>query len=560
MRTYRAAAIQFEPEHGAKAANIARMERLTREAARAGTKLIVFPEMTTLGLFWESRAHIAPHVEPIPGATTAHFAALAGELDVHIVFGLAEVDPYTNIFYNSAALVGPDGVVGVHRKTYAYLSDPLWAADGDCGFRTWETPLGKLGILICMDANYPESARLLALDGADVLLMPTAWVDEDCPAPLWFQRAFDNDLPIICANRWGEEQGHPFSGGSCILNGDGTLTACAGHGVGDRIVYADLCLREQPSPALERRRPELYGALALNRALWNPVTMQAHFGQPLPEGGLFLTIAVETDMPLNSLDILHTLSNDLPRLIVVPEYAFTAPPTDREDALAVAESVPGATTDRLSAWCAATGDTLVAGLVERDGDRLYATVVLVTPDGLRARARKTHLHPSETRWATPGDTLVWADTPLGRIGLLAGDDLLYPEPARCLAIEGADVICVPAARRQPLPVSKRMIGRDSDTPHWHVPQTRAVENEVVIAYANGGVAGMNGSGVFYGGSLFAAPARAAWADVALDTHTRAALLTVDTFHSEAQPNLLRLKPGIARRLPGLSRPLLESSS
>ncbi len=203
LRKYRVAAIQFESQQGQKEANLARIESLVRKAASSGAKLIVLPEMATIGLFWNSRTEIAPYVEPIPGPTTERFAALAKALNVHIAIGMGEVEPTTGTYYNSAILVGPEGLIGKHRKVHGYLSDPMFAAEGNLGFQVWDTPLGKLGLMICMDANYPESARLLALAGADVLLMPVGWVVEVCPAPLWITRAFDNGVSAICANRWG---------------------------------------------------------------------------------------------------------------------------------------------------------------------------------------------------------------------------------------------------------------------------------------------------------------------------------------------------------------------
>ena len=120
---YRVAAIQFEPCLGTKTENIARLLDLAETAARAGARLIVLPEMATTGYCWYNREEIRPHVEPIPGPTTAAFGEITARFGCYIVVGMPEVAPRTGIFYNSAALVGPAGVVGVYRKTHSYAAD-----------------------------------------------------------------------------------------------------------------------------------------------------------------------------------------------------------------------------------------------------------------------------------------------------------------------------------------------------------------------------------------------------------------------------------------------------
>ena len=166
---YRAAAIQFEPTLFDKSANLEALLRLTGEAAAGGAKLIVTPEMATTAYCWATRDEVASDVEPVPGPTTRRFAEIAADHDCWIVVGLAEVDLETGVYYNSAVLIGPEGPVGLYRKTHAYISEPKWAKDGDLGLPVFETPIGRIAITICMDACYPETARVPALAGADVI-------------------------------------------------------------------------------------------------------------------------------------------------------------------------------------------------------------------------------------------------------------------------------------------------------------------------------------------------------------------------------------------------------
>src|SRR5438270_11824960 len=235
---YRVAAIQYESTLGEKEKNVTDLLRLVEEAAQHEARLIVVPEMATTGYCWESRAEVAPHVEPIPGPTTERFQQLATRYGCHIAVSLAEVDPTTNVYYNSMALLGPDGLVGTYRKIHSYISEPRWARDGDLGMPVWETPLGRLTGLICHDAEFFEYARVPALHGADVLLFPTNWLDEKSLSVSWIARAFENGVYLIGANCYGSERGIQFSGGSCIVNPNGSIQAYLDDGEG--IVYGEV--------------------------------------------------------------------------------------------------------------------------------------------------------------------------------------------------------------------------------------------------------------------------------------------------------------------------------
>src|SRR6266568_388206 len=110
LSKYRVAAIQYEPALGEKEKNVSDLLRLVEEAAQHEARLIVLPEMVTTGYCWESRMEVAPYVEPIPGPTTGRFQELASRYGCYIAFSLPEVDPNTDVYYNSMALIGPEGV------------------------------------------------------------------------------------------------------------------------------------------------------------------------------------------------------------------------------------------------------------------------------------------------------------------------------------------------------------------------------------------------------------------------------------------------------------------
>ncbi len=514
-----AAAIQFEPTLFAKEANIACLLAMTEEAARAGARLIVHPEMATTSYCWASRTEVAPYVEPIPGPTTERFGELARRYDCYIVAGLAEVVPATGIFYNSAALIGPGGVVGVYRKTHPYIAEPKWAKDGDLGLPVFETPLGRIGIAICMDAIFPETTRIPALRGADVICFPTNWLGGKCPSATWIARAFENGVYFVAANRYGLERGIQFSGGSCIVDPDGEVLAS--RDTGDGIVYANV----EPARArvkrlasggeedkLADRRPDAYGNLTLNTYLWRNEDFHGLYGlRPLPPGRTSrIAVAQFSPQPgaiAANLDRIAHFAGIHARadLLVVPELAVTGPIDDCRQAAELAAVVPDDVTDRLRAIAARFEMYLLAGLVERDGERLYNSAVVVGPDGIAGTYRKVHLTQCDKAWATPGDRgFATFDLPIGRVGVLIGYDALFPESCRSLALDGADLIACPslvdgprvqAAAATSIPFTPDITTGPTDD-HFHLWRERAAENCTYLAFANGAAPAMGWSGIF----------------------------------------------------------------
>jgi predicted amidohydrolase len=521
LERYLVAAIQFEPELGAKEENVRRLLALVDEAARRGARLIVTPEMATTGYCWHDRQEIRPHVEPIPGPTTERVAQVARECGCYIVLGMPEVVPETGIFYNSAALVGPEGLVGVYRKTHSYLSEPKWAKDGDLGLPVWETPLGRLGILICMDADYFEPARVLALQGADVLCFPTNWLEEKSPSAAWMARAFENGCYLVAADRYGCERGIQFSGGSAVLDPDGSIQAMLD--TGDGLVLGEVSLsraREKafspggPADKLRARRPDLYDTLTLNAYLWNPLRFHGLYGhRPLPPGRRS-TIAAAQFMPVPgdpaaNLESIARLIEGLPaavELVVLPEYALTGCPREREEARRWALADCSRPIAQLANLAAHRQLYLVAGLLERVGEDVFSSAVLVGPEGERARYRKTHVVGPERAWYTIGRSRpLVVDLPVGRVGVLLGSDLCFPEIARVLALEGCDLLAVPAGPNLPpvrglgptsVPLAPPAVTSDDPT-HFHLARQRAHENNCYLAFASLPVpAGIGHSAVF----------------------------------------------------------------
>ncbi len=518
---YRVAAIQFEPRLFAKAENLDALLALTEEAARGGAKLIVTPEMATTAYCWANRDEVAGEVEPVPGDTTNRFAEIAARHGCWIVVGLAEVDPETDIYYNSAVLIGPDGPVGLYRKTHAFISEPKWAKDGDLGLPVFATPLGHIAITICMDACYPETARIPALARADVICFPTNWLLEKSPSASWMARAAENHVFFIAANRYGLERGVQFSGGSAIIDPDGTLQSVLD--TGDGLVWGWV----DPARARDKRlydagledlmadrRPDAYGAITLNSYLWPHVDFQGLYDiRPLPEPRTSLVavaqVAPHTGDREGNLAAIAAATTSLPEvdLIVFPELAVTGPVSSYEAASTQAESIPGPITSRLQALAAQSGAYLIAGLIERDeeSELLFNSAVLVGPAGVVGVYRKLHLSTEDRGWATPGNRgLPTFDIPVGRIGMLLGYDALFPESARILAIGGADIIACPSLLRGPAVIPygatavpmPEFVERGPTPAHFHLWRERQRENLTHVLFANGAAPWMGWSGCF----------------------------------------------------------------
>ncbi|SNB71913.1 Predicted amidohydrolase [Arboricoccus pini] len=572
MTSYKAAAIQFEPTMFEKGRNIEVLLREVDTAARAGARLIVTPEMGTTGYCWLNRAEVAPFVETVPGPTTERFAALARVHDCLIVIGMPEVDPASDLYYNSAVLIGPDGVIGTHRKSHPYISEPKWAASG-ATHQVFETKFGKIALLVCMDIHFIETARLVALKGADVICHVSNWLAERTPAPYWITRAVENGCYLIESNRYGLERTVQFSGGSCIIEPDGTLAAVVDDGPG--IAYATIDLARTQArrhvlghPVFEQRRPELYMELATTTFAWNPLDFFGLYGlEPLPPGRRTKIAAAQftpgTDLARN-LERIETLATQAreggAELVVFPHLALTGRPGGRESAL----PRDAAAIQKLMALATRLRLDLVVSLAEAAGAKIYITTLIIGAAGIRASYRQTHLTEAERAWATPGQDWTVIDLPLGRVGILSGHDASFPEAGRVLALRGCDLIVLPAAiesgfvaghpgsqvrQNYPIPTG-------ADLHHWHLFRARAGENNCFLAFANIGASpsGQAGKSGVFGPDTFEFPRR----EAIVPDGEGLAIAEIDTTNV-APPyptNIIRRKDLVTMRLPHHYAPLV----
>jgi len=220
--------------------NMHRLADKIRQLAQEGAQLVVLQELhNSLYFCQEEQVDLFNLAEPIPGPSTAFYGDLAGELGIVLVTSLFERRA-AGLYHNTAVVFDSDGsVAGRYRKMHI-PDDPgyyekFYFTPGDLGFHPIQTSLGRLGVLVCWDQWYPEAARLMALQGAELLIYPTAigYDPNDTPDEQERQRmawqtvqrghAVANGLPVVSVNRVGDEDGVPFWGTSFVAGPQGEL-------------------------------------------------------------------------------------------------------------------------------------------------------------------------------------------------------------------------------------------------------------------------------------------------------------------------------------------------
>ena len=272
----RVACIQMEPRFGETAANVAHSLTLIEAAADAGAQLIVLPELANTGYVFETRAEALGLAEPVPGGpTTEAWVGIAARRNLHIVAGITEREG--TALYNSAVVIGPQGYIGTYRKMHLWGAENLFFEPGNNGFPVFHTAIGRIGVAICYDGWFPETYRLQALQGADIVCVPTNWVPipgqqdgrEAMATVLSMAAAHSNSMYIACADRIGTERGQPFEGQSVIVSYTGWPVAGPASRAGEETVIAEIDLgaaREKRNwnafnQVLRDRRTDVYGEM-----------------------------------------------------------------------------------------------------------------------------------------------------------------------------------------------------------------------------------------------------------------------------------------------------------
>src|SRR6516165_8948420 len=468
---FTAAAIVFDPAWGDLDGNISRMTAGIEAVAKQGVRVAVLPETATIGYIFDNFEMVKPFLDAVPGKATVSIERVTRAYHMYVVVGIAEIDPASGLGYNTAALIGPDGYIGKYRKHGLNSQDQRWTSVGNVGFPVFDTELGRLTMLICYDNTYWQYARLAALHDVDIIawasvsdrVMPgtpgnLAKGDHSTVANLQYL-AFHTGAFVVGATRNGIEE-NPitkqklyYNGGSSIWAPDGTKLAQAAvappevlapgvHGV----VTAEINPGKSASvraALLQRRRPELYGLLAIHRAPTDAnAATEAHTVNIKVEGGDLAKTAAST------------IWSPPPKggIAVLPALFRYGPNHSADDYQRLAEPQGGPSETALADLARRGGGYVVGSYPERAGDAVFHTVALADPTGkIVARYRATHL-AADRAWAKQGDKFAVTATTIGRVALVLGDELAVPEVFGVYSADRADIVAAPSGRWQGPPV------------------------------------------------------------------------------------------------------------
>jgi predicted amidohydrolase len=470
-RPVKVAAGDFIPAWGDRDGNIRRLVQAVERVAAEGVHYAVFPETAISGYNFADPAQLAPFVDTIPGRATDALLPLLRRTGMYMSIGIAEKDATTGIFYNTAVLMGPEGIVGKYRKNGLNGQDVQLFGPGDTDVGVFDTAIGRIALIICYDDTYWQYDRLAALRGAQIIgwhsvsdrVMPgtppaKARANHSTVASVQHMSAL-NGLWVIGATRSGIER-NPINGSEFYYNGGSSIWSPQGR----RLVQAPVvppavlppglngifattiipaeadAVREQ---RLAARRPGLYTPwLALRRA---PVDNTA---TATPRSVQFAA-AQWTTGPSR----LGSSQPQAQELLVLPELSGLPSGLSAEAIRRRAERRGGAFEQLLGQRSRAGKGYLVGSYPERDGSQVFHTVVLAGPTGtILGRYRATHLSIAEQAWATPGEAPLVVATPLGRIGLATAGDLAVTEVTGLYQTLRADVLAVPSGEPSALKV------------------------------------------------------------------------------------------------------------
>lgn len=454
----RVAAAQFFSGNDV-AANLRTIVGYMRQAVEVGAQLLVTPENSNRVRDFRDRADAYAKSETLHGDFVRGLQAAAAELGLMLAVGVdlrGESEPDT---YIGQVLIDSTGeLLHVHYKTVLWDYEYGLFVPSSRQLEVVPTRIGRIGMLMCADGIVPEVPRVLGLKGAQILVnsLNSRGPDEmRVHEPL---RAIENHVWHVAANTvGGPADGYPWTGGSQVISPRGEILANAGE-VGEGLVWADITPATSHPKVMdavgaldEFRRPDLYGELL---AGVDTLPAASIYG-PVPEG----TPARPLNVVTAQTSWYHATSWTLTRtagqiqyaavrgaqLAVFPEYFIHPKDSIGKDPHAAAELAEQALAV-VSAAAAEHRVWVVAHLVERGGDQFFSTAYLISDAGeIFARYRKAHLTESERAWAAPGEEFVVADTPIGRIGMMIGEEVWLPEVMRILSLRGAEVIAHPVS-------------------------------------------------------------------------------------------------------------------
>ncbi|WP_369989236.1 nitrilase-related carbon-nitrogen hydrolase [Pseudomonas xanthosomatis] len=272
--TYRVACQQLAPHIGQPQLNLERSLAAIRDAALAGARLVVLPELALSGYLFRDRKEAHEHAEGRDSPSLAAWAALARTHQIIVVGGFCERLADGEVA-NASVLIEPCGRRTFYRKAHLWDGETRIFTPGDQPPPVVDTAIGRVAMMICYDLEFPEWVRLAALAGAQLLCAPVNWPAGPRPPaqrPAEVIRvqanASVNRLFVLACDRCGEERGTHWVGGTALVDADGHLLAGGDRSQHPRMLLADIAPAEADDKCistcnhvLRDRRPQLYGAL-----------------------------------------------------------------------------------------------------------------------------------------------------------------------------------------------------------------------------------------------------------------------------------------------------------
>jgi deaminated glutathione amidase len=428
-------------------------------AAAGGAQLVHFQETCNYPTSYDSREHAWREAITIPGPMLDAISAAAKANKIHVSFNASVRGPFPSAWMVNH-LIGPDGQrIGGNAKQVLMWIEKQAFVPADSEGQVFDTAIGRIGLISCMDGLVPETARVLACRGADIILnsLCSNGLDEahtHVPA-----RAAENGVYMVAANRVGDmvdgadlerlirESGMDRekvrgAGESQIVGPEGeVLVRATRDDFG--LVFADIDLAHvQRRARLAGRRPECYGLLH------QPNEQLARWIENRPAAGVValstLALPPAATLAQTLRDVREQVAALPPGLIVLPELFAWDRERLRGDLAGLAAEVTQVE-QALSELTRRCSTYLVAG-IPGVSTRLSNRALLFGRDGLIGQYEQVHRDPT-LAWEPRGSDFPVFDLPFGRVGLLLGEDLFYPEAARVLARQGADLIACPLAWR-----------------------------------------------------------------------------------------------------------------
>jgi len=255
---------QFEPVLGDKPTNLERMTEVFETAQEQESDLILFPELCLTGYFIQDFDEDL--AEPTTGPSIRYMRKLCREFQIYTVFSWPELGDDGQI-YNSACLINRQGdVAGNYRKVHLYDREKEIFEHGH-SFDVFETELGRIGIMVCYDLDFPESARILNMKDADIILVPTNnfYPYERYQETYLKSRSMENEIPIAICNRTGKEQNLEYFGESAIYDAHGHQLLKLNHESQSETVEVNLNMERDVKLSYKSNRlPRTYTTLSQN--------------------------------------------------------------------------------------------------------------------------------------------------------------------------------------------------------------------------------------------------------------------------------------------------------